>query len=333
MKILVTGGAGFIGSNFVRLTRASKPEHEIIVLDSLSYAGRMLNLSGLDAEIEFVHGDIRDSKLVGGLVSRVDLVVHFAAESHNDNSLRSPRTFLETNIIGTYELIQACVKHAVRFHHISTDEVFGDLPINEKTRFTNDTSYNPSSPYSATKAASDMLVRAWARSFGLQATISNCSNNYGPRQHEEKLIPRTILLAANGVKPKIYGDGLNIRDWIHVDDHSEGVWAVLERGRIGETYLLGANGEKSNLEVVRSILRALDLPDDFIDFVPDRPGHDARYAIDASRTIAELSWVPRHVNFEEGLSDVISHYVSLVDEDKVDISKIVNSGMSTTDGV
>lgn len=330
LRILVTGGAGFIGSNFVRRTAFSRPEHEVTVLDSLSYAGRISNLSGLEKEIAFEKGDIRDSKVVDRLVSSVDLVVHFAAESHNDNSLISPRPFLETNIMGTYELLQACVKHSVRLHHISTDEVFGDLPLDGKEKFTHETPYNPSSPYSATKAASDLLVRAWVRSFGLQATISNCSNNFGPYQHEEKFIPRTILLAANGIRPKIYGTGLNVRDWIHVDDHTDGVWAILDRGRIGETYLLGASGEKSNLAVAQQILALLGLSDDFIEFVADRPGHDARYSIDASRTISELGWSPREVSFTDRLADVIRHYVSLAMSGGIDVSKIAHSDLSTT---
>jgi dTDP-glucose 4,6-dehydratase len=310
MKVLVTGGAGFIGSNFVRRTLATRPGVEIVVLDALTYAGRKSNLDGVLEQVEFVQGDIRDGSLVDSLVGRVDAVVHFAAESHNDNSLKDARPFIETNVLGTFELIQACVRHGVRFHHVSTDEVFGDLPLEGGERFGRETPYRPSSPYSASKASSDHLVRAWVRSFGLQATISNCSNNYGPWQHEEKLIPRTILLAASGVKPKVYGAGLNVRDWIHVDDHNDGVWAVLDRGVIGETYLLGADGERSNLQVVRAILDSLGLPGDFMEFVGDRPGHDLRYAIDASATVAELGWNPVVGSFEAGLPSVVDFYVS-----------------------
>ena len=310
MKVLVTGGAGFIGSNFVRRTLATRPGVEVVVLDALTYAGRKSNLAGLLEQVEFVQGDIRDGALVDSLVGRVDAVVHFAAESHNDNSLKDARPFVETNVLGTFELIQACVRHGVRFHHVSTDEVFGDLPLEGGERFGRETPYRPSSPYSASKASSDHLVRAWVRSFGLQATISNCSNNYGPWQHEEKLIPRTILLAASGVKPKVYGAGVNVRDWIHVDDHNDGVWAVLDRGVIGETYLLGADGERSNLQVVRAILDALGLPEDFMEFVGDRPGHDMRYAIDASATVAELGWKPAVGSFEAGLPSVVDFYVS-----------------------
>ena len=326
MKILVTGGAGFIGSNFVRRTLETRPEVEITVLDALTYAGRLANLAGLEGQYEFVHGDICDAALIEGLVSKADAVIHFAAESHNDNSLHSPRPFIETNIMGTFELIQACVKHDVRYHHISTDEVFGDLPLGTPAKFTRETPYNPSSPYSASKASSDHLVRAWARSFGLRATISNCSNNYGPYQHEEKFIPRTILLINAGIKPKIYGNGENVRDWIHVDDHNDGVWAVLDRGEIGETYLLGADNQRSNLQVVAAILEAMGKPADFIEFVTDRPGHDLRYAIDASATISELGWSPKLNSFEEKLGEVIEFYLS----QSVDIAKISGSGLSTS---
>jgi dTDP-glucose 4,6-dehydratase len=330
MRALVTGGACFIGSNFVNQTLKTRHEVEVTVLDSLTYAGRESNLDLTNPRLKRIKGDIRDAALVDDLVSQSDLVIHFAAESHNDNSLKNPLPFVETNVRGTYNLIQACVKHHVRFHHISTDEVFGDLPLDRVEKFTPETPYNPSSPYSSTKAASDLLVRAWVRSFGLRATISNCSNNYGPNQHEEKFIPRTILLAAAGIKPKVYGDGANVRDWIHVDDHNDGVLAVIEKGQIGETYLLGANGERTNLQVVRVILRQLDLPEDFIEFVGDRPGHDLRYAIDSSKAREELGWEPKYKSFEEGLKPVVAHYAELARSGKVDISKISGSGLSTS---
>lgn len=309
MKLLVTGGAGFIGSNFVRRTFDTRPEHKITVLDALTYAGSLENLEGIEGNYEFVGGNILDSDLIDSLVETVDLVVHFAAESHNDNSLKSARPFIETNIEGTFEIIQACVKHNVRLHHISTDEVFGDLPIDSKEKFTTATPYNPSSPYSSTKAASDLLVRAWVRSFGLRATISNCSNNFGPFQHEEKLIPRMIKLIANGMKPELYGNGSNVRDWIHVDDHNDGVWAVIDSGQIGQTYLLGASNERSNLQVVQSLLEILGQPRDWIEFIEDRPGHDLRYAIDASKTESELGWKPGKQNFEEKLAAVVPYYL------------------------
>jgi dTDP-glucose 4,6-dehydratase len=311
MRLLVTGGAGFIGSNFVRRTLGTKSDTQITVLDALTYAGRLSNLAGLEGKFRFVQGNICDSSLVDSLVSQSDVVIHFAAESHNDNSLKSPRPFIDTNVIGTFELIQASVKHGVRFHHVSTDEVFGDLALEGTDKFTRETPYNPSSPYSASKASSDHLVRAWTRSFGLKATISNCSNNFGPYQHEEKLIPRMIGLIASGAKPELYGNGANIRDWIHVDDHNDGVWAVIEKGAIGQTYLLGADNQRSNLEVVRALLGIMGKPEDFIEFIGDRPGHDLRYAIDASATEAELGWKPKHGNFEEKLAETVSFYTSL----------------------
>jgi dTDP-glucose 4,6-dehydratase len=282
---------------------------QITVLDALTYAGRLSNLAGLEGRYEFVQGNICSAAVVDSLVSKADVVVHFAAESHNDNSLKSPRPFIDTNVIGTFELIQACVNHGVRFHHVSTDEVFGDLALEGTDKFTRDTPYNPSSPYSASKASSDHLVRAWTRSFGLKATISNCSNNFGPYQHEEKLIPRMIGLIASGAKPELYGNGANIRDWIHVDDHNDGVWAVIEKGAVGQTYLLGADNQRSNLEVVRSLLGILGKPEDFFAFIGDRPGHDLRYAIDASDTEAELGWKPTHGNFEEKLAETVSFYL------------------------
>ena len=308
MRLLVTGGAGFIGSNFVRRTLALRPEIEVTVVDALTYAGRLSNLEGLDGKFRFVHANICDAALVNELISEADAVVHFAAESHNDNSLESPKPFIETNINGTFELIQAAVKRDVRYHHVSTDEVFGDLELEGKDKFTRETPYNPSSPYSASKAASDHLVRAWVRSFGLRATISNCSNNFGPYQHEEKLIPRMIRLIADGAKPQLYGNGANVRDWIHVDDHNDGVWAILDRGVIGQTYLLGADNQRSNLNVVGAILDIMGKSRDYIEFISDRPGHDLRYAIDASQTELELGWAPKHGNFEEKLAETVGFY-------------------------
>jgi dTDP-glucose 4,6-dehydratase len=275
-------------------------------LDALTYAGRLSNLEGLEGRYEFVEGNICDAAIIDSQISKADVVVHFAAESHNDNSLKSPRPFIDTNVLGTFELIQACVKYGVRFHHISTDEVFGDLPLDGTGKFTRDTPYNPSSPYSASKASSDHLVRAWTRSFGLKATISNCSNNFGPYQHEEKFIPRMIDLISSGAKPELYGNGANVRDWIHVDDHNDGVWAAIEKGVIGQTYLLGADNQRSNLDVARALLRIMGKPEDFIAFVGDRPGHDLRYAIDASETEAELGWKPNRGNFEEKLAETVA---------------------------
>lgn len=307
-KILVTGGAGFIGSNFVHYL-IENTDHTVTVLDKLTYAGNLASLAGLPAErLEFVQGDIADSDLVGGLVAAADVVVHYAAESHNDNSLSDPRPFLDTNIIGTYVLIEAVRKHDKRFHHISTDEVYGDLELDDPERFTDSTPYNPSSPYSSTKAASDLLVRAWVRSFGLRATISNCSNNYGPYQHVEKFIPRQITNVIDGIRPKLYGEGLNVRDWIHANDHSSAVLRILERGELGRTYLIGAEGEKNNRDVITMILEAMDQPGDAYDHVIDRPGHDLRYAIDSTTLRRELGWAPQFADFTAGLEDTIRWY-------------------------
>jgi dTDP-glucose 4,6-dehydratase len=307
-KVLVTGGAGFIGSNFVVKSLRDKAELEITVLDSLTYAGNLRNLAEVKDLIKFIQGDIRDAAAVNEAVQGQDLIVHFAAESHNDNSLKTPGLFVETNVVGTANLITAAVKYDVRFHHISTDEVYGDLPLGSNEKFTEETPYNPSSPYSASKAASDMLVRAWVRSFGLRATITNCSNNYGTNQHPEKLIPNTIRHILAGKKPPIYGNGKNVRDWIHVDDHTDGVWAAIERGKLGETYLLGASNERSNLEVVRQILAELGKEPDWIEFVEDRAGHDLRYAIDASRAIRELGWSPKYTDFRGNISQIVSNF-------------------------
>ena len=305
---LVTGGAGFIGSNFVRHV-VDHTDHTVTVLDKLTYAGNRASLDGLPTErFTFVRGDICDAALVGDLVADSDVVVHFAAESHNDNSLRDPSPFLQTNLIGTYTLLEAVRKHQTRYHHISTDEVYGDLELDDPARFTEQTPYNPSSPYSSTKAGSDLLVRAWVRSFGVQATISNCSNNYGPYQHVEKFIPRQITNVLDGGRPKLYGKGENVRDWIHADDHSSAVLTIIDKGTIGETYLIGANGEKNNKEVVEAILTELGQPADGYELVTDRAGHDLRYAIDASRLRTELGWEPRYSDFAAGLRDTISWY-------------------------
>jgi len=317
-KIIVTGGAGFIGSNFVHYVVNNHPEVHVTVLDKLTYAGNKANLAGLPEDrVQLVVGDIADAKLVDELVRDTDAVVHYAAESHNDNSLKDPFPFVQTNLIGTYTLIEACRKHNVRFHHVSTDEVYGDLPLREDLpghgegegeKFTDKTPYNPSSPYSSTKAGSDLLVKAWVRSFGLQATISNCSNNYGPYQHIEKFIPRQITNILSGIRPKLYGDGKNVRDWIHTNDHSSAVWAILTKGRIGETYLIGADGEKNNKEVIELILELMGQDPKAYDHVNDRPGHDLRYAIDSTKLREELGWQPQFTNFKDGLADTIKWY-------------------------
>ena len=308
MQVLVTGGAGFIGANFVQQTVRERPEVRVTVLDALTYAGDRSSLDAVADRVELVEGSITDAPLVDRLVEESDLVVHFAAESHNDNSLHDPSPFVQTNLVGTFTLLEAVRKHGVRFHHISTDEVYGDLPLDTPERFTPETPYNPSSPYSSTKAGSDLLVRAWVRSFGVQATISNCSNNYGPYQHIEKFIPRQVTNLIDGVRPRLYGAGLNVRDWIHVEDHNSAVWSIIEKGQVGETYLIGADGETSNLDVVRTLLEIFGRdPDDF-DHVTDRAGHDLRYAIDASRLRTELGWTPRYTDFREGLEATVRWY-------------------------
>ena len=307
--IIVTGGAGFIGSNFVHWVVDNQPDVHVTVLDALTYAGNLENLTGIPEDrMSFVHGNICDAELVDELFAKTDAVVHFAAESHNDNSIADPTPFLKTNVEGTFTLLQAARKHNVRFHHISTDEVYGDLALDDPARFTEETPYHPSSPYSSTKASSDMLVRAWVRTYGVQATISNCSNNYGPRQHIEKFIPRQITNILSGIRPKLYGDGKNVRDWIHTEDHSSAVWEILTRGRIGETYLIGADGERNNIDVLRAILAEMGKAEDDFDWVRDRPGHDRRYAIDSTKLRTELGWQPKHTDFAKGLATTIQWY-------------------------
>lgn len=309
MRIIVTGGAGFIGSNFVHYISRERPDWHVTVLDALTYAGNKENLVGLDeSKVELVIGNICDEKLVDRLVKDHDAVVHFAAESHNDNSLHNPRPFLDTNIVGTYTILEAVRKHNKRLHHISTDEVYGDLELDDPAKFTETTPYNPSSPYSSTKAGSDLLVRAWVRSFGVQATISNCSNNYGPYQHVEKFIPRQVTEILEGRKPKLYGAGENVRDWIHTEDHSSAVLSILENGTIGETYMIGAQGEKNNKDVVELILKQMGKDSSDYEHVNDRPGHDMRYAIDATKIETELGWKPKFTDFVTGLQATIDWY-------------------------
>lgn len=307
-KILVTGGAGFIGSNFVLYTLANRPEYEITVVDKLTYAGNPQTLEAVLEKINFVTGDICDVELMDKLVGETDIVVHFAAESHNDNSLRDPWPFIQTNLVGTATILEAVRKHDKRLHHISTDEVYGDLDIDDPAKFTEETPYNASSPYSSTKAGSDLLVKAWVRSFGVKATLSNCSNNYGPYQHIEKFIPRQITNILSGIRPKLYGTGEQVRDWIHVDDHNSAVHSILDKGKLGELYLIGADGEENNKYVVETILELMGQPKDAYDHVNDRPGHDQRYAIDSSKLRTELDWEPKYTNLREGLQATIEWY-------------------------
>jgi len=305
LRLLVTGGAGFIGANFVH---SSVPGHDVTVLDAMTYAGSRESLAPVEADIRLVEGDITDAELVAKLVAEADAVVHFAAETHVDNALAEPEPFVHTNVIGTFTVLEAVRRHGVRLHHVSTDEVYGDLELDSAQRFTESTPYNPSSPYSSTKAAADMLVRAWVRSYGVAATISNCSNNYGPYQHVEKFIPRQITNVLTGRRPKLYGSGANVRDWIHVEDHNNAVWRILSDGQIGRTYLIGAEGERDNLSVMRTLLRLMGRDADDFDHVVDRAGHDLRYAIDPSVLRDELGWSPKHTDFEDGLLVTIEWY-------------------------
>ena len=308
MRLLVTGGAGFIGANFVHDAVRKHPEAHVTVLDALTYAGSRESLRAVADRVRIVEGDLVDVALVRQLVAESDAVVHFAAETHVDNSLADPEPFLRSNVVGTFTVLEAVRANGIRLHHVSTDEVYGDLPLDGSERFTEATPYNPSSPYSATKAASDLLVRAWVRSYGVRATLSNCSNNYGPYQHVEKFIPRQITNVLTGRRPKLYGAGANVRDWIHVADHNDAVWRILDDGVAGRTYLIGADGERDNRSVLRLILELMDRdPDDF-DHVTDRAGHDLRYAIDASALRTELGWTPTYTDFADGLRQTIAWY-------------------------
>lgn len=308
-NIIVTGGCGFIGSNFVHYVVDHHPDVHITVLDALTYAGNINNIKGLPEDrVDFVHGNVCDTALLDRIVPGHDAIVHYAAESHNDNSIANPEPFVRTNVVGTYRLLEAARKYDIRYHHISTDEVYGDLALDDPVRFTEDSPYRPSSPYSSTKAASDLLVRAWYRTFGLRVTLSNCSNNYGPYQHVEKFIPRQITNILEGARPKLYGDGRNVRDWIHTEDHSSAVWTILTKGRMGQTYLIGADGERDNVTVLQDILRVMGKPENAFDHVKDRPGHDRRYAIDSTKLRTELGWRPEHTDFEDGLRQTIAWY-------------------------
>lgn len=312
MRIVVTGGAGFIGANFVHTLLEDHSDVDVVVLDKFTYAGNRGSLEGLTSEqakrLTIVEGDVADIDVVDPTVAEADAVVHFAAESHNDNSLNDPYPFIHSNLVGTFTLLEAVRRHHTRYHHISTDEVYGDLALDDPAKFEPTTAYNPSSPYSSTKAGSDLLVRAWVRSFGVAATISNCSNNYGPYQHIEKFIPRMITNRFVGIRPRLYGDGLNVRDWIHVRDHNTAVWDILMNGRIGETYLIGADGETSNRDVVGILNELMGFPADDFDHVADRAGHDRRYAIDATKLRDELGWAPHFTDFRSGLEHTIDWY-------------------------
>ncbi len=311
MKLLVTGGAGFIGSNFILYWLKKYPDDKIINLDKLTYAGNLENLRSVEKNpnYEFIRGDICDPKLVNSLTEKVDTIVHFAAESHVDRSISDPAPFIKTNIEGTYVLLEAALKNKVKkFHHISTDEVFGALELNSKEKFNDSTPYNPHSPYSASKASSDHLVRAYHTTYDLPITISNCSNNFGPYQFPEKLIPLAITNLIEGKKVPVYGDGLYVRDWLYVEDHCKAIDLILQKGKIGETYLIGGLTEDvSNIDIIKKILKIMGKDEAQIEYVKDRPGHDRRYAIDWSKINKELGWKPEH-NFDEYLKETVDWY-------------------------
>lgn len=310
MKLLVTGGAGFIGSNFILYWLKKYSNDKIVNLDKLTYAGNLENLKKIEKNpnYEFVQGDICNPELVNTLTEKTDVIVHFAAESHVDRSITDPAPFIKTNIEGTYVLLEAALKNKTRFHHVSTDEVFGALELGSKEKFNDQTSYNPHSPYSASKAASDHLVRAYATTYDLPITISNCSNNFGPLQFLEKLIPLAITNIIEEKKVPIYGDGLYVRDWLYVEDHCKAIDLILQKGKIGETYLIGGLTEDiSNIEIVKRILKIMGKNESQIEFVKDRSGHDRRYAIDWSKINKELGWKPEH-GFDEYLKITVDWY-------------------------
>lgn len=308
MKLLVTGGAGFIGSNFIHYVLRTRSDIEVVNLDALTYAGNLENLAAFQNEsrYRFVKGNITDVTLVDGLVAECDSVVHFAAESHVDRSILDPGTFVETNVRGTYVLLEAARKYGKRFHHVSTDEVFGALTPDAKP-FDETTPYDPRSPYSASKAASDHLVRAYFHTYGLPVTISNCSNNYGPYHFPEKLIPLAITNILEGKTVPVYGDGLQVRDWLYVEDHCRAILAILEKGRLGETYCIGGNGERENIWIVKKLLELLGRDESMIEYVKDRAGHDRRYAINFDKIKTELGWEPS-VTLEEGLAKTVAWF-------------------------
>ena len=313
MRLLVTGGLGFIGSNFIRYWFKKHPKDVIINLDKVTYAADQHNLVGIEKyNYHFVKGDIADPETVWKLSKNVDAIINFAAESHVDNSIRDSSNFVKSNIVGVHNLLEAVRKYRVRFHQVSTDEVYGSLPLNSKLKFNENSKYNPRNPYSATKAAADHLVNAYFNTYKLPVTISNCSNNYGPNQHPEKLIPKTIINAEMGISIPIYGNGLQVRDWIYVEDHCSAIEMILKKGRYGETYLISADSERRNIDVVKSILKELSKSEKLINFVSDRPGHDVRYAIDARKIKKELGWESK-VKFEEGLKFTIKHYIKNLD--------------------
>ncbi|HSX25078.1 MAG TPA: dTDP-glucose 4,6-dehydratase [Candidatus Andersenbacteria bacterium] len=312
MTLLVTGGAGFIGSNFIRYWLTTHPEDDIINLDALTYAGNLANLKDIEnnPRYSFIQGNILDADVVGQLVEKADKIVHFAAESHVDRSILGPEAFIETNIRGTFILLEAARTKNIPFHHISTDEVFGSLELGSAEKFTEATSYHPNSPYSASKAGSDHIVRAYHETYGLPITITNCSNNFGPYQHPEKFIPRMITDLIDGGTVKIYGDGRYVRDWLYVEDHCRAIDAVLTNGKNGETYLVGGmSKDVSNKDIAEKVLQIMGMSEDKISYIEDRPGHDRRYAVDWTKIHSQLGWQPEH-SFEEWLQETVNWYRS-----------------------
>ncbi len=312
MKIIVTGGAGFIGSNFVHHMTKKYPDYKIIVLDKLTYAGNLENLEPVMDKIKFVKADIADRRAVFELfeTEKPDVVVNFAAESHVDRSIENPEVFLVTNILGTQVLMDACRKYGIkRYHQVSTDEVYGDLPLDRPDLFfTEETPIHTSSPYSASKASADLLVQAYHRTFGLPATISRCSNNYGPYHFPEKLIPLMIANALNNKSLPVYGNGLNVRDWLYVEDHCKAIDLIIHKGKVGEVYNIGGHNEKTNIDIVKTILKILDKPESLITYVTDRKGHDMRYAIDPTKIHSELGWLPETM-FADGIVKTVNWYL------------------------
>lgn len=309
MKLLVTGAAGFIGSNFVRYWAETHPEDEVIILDKLTYAGNRANFEPLAPNHSFIEGDIADEETVRKAMEGCDTVVHFAAETHVDRSITDPYVFTRTNVMGTHVLLETARQLGIkRFHHVSTDEVFGALELDEKEKFTEDTAYDPSSPYSASKAGSDHLVRAYHRTYGLPVTISNCSNNYGPYLHPEKFISRSIIRLINGNNIRLYAPGNQMRDWLFVRDHCRAIDDILQKGEIGQTYCVGGMTEGiTNKEVAQKIINLMGLPEDRLEMITDRPGHDQKYDIDWTKINKELGWQPEH-DFEQGLKETIEWY-------------------------
>jgi dTDP-glucose 4,6-dehydratase len=311
MKLLVTGGAGFIGSNLLHYWSSEHPEDKLVCLDKLTYAGHIESIRPLitEGKVVFLKGDICMRDEVQSALRDIDVVVHLAAESHVDRSIDAPDDFIRTNVNGTFTLLEAARKYdIVRFHHVSTDEVFGSLPLESTARFTEKTCYSPRSPYAASKASSDHLVRAYVETYGLKATISNCGNNFGPFQHPEKIIPRFITLLLAGRKVPVYGDGLNVRDWIHVRDHCSAIDAIVRRGKAGETYLVSGRNEISNIELTRKLLSIMGYGVERIEYIRDRPGHDRRYALDDSKLRKELGWKPSQT-FDQALTETVRWYV------------------------